>query len=580
MSSSVVQQGYDSNIHRALAIPELLSIVCSYSTTAENARNALVSRQWNSVALDHIWKEVDNLYYILRILVPMHSRNDHPFAFTRPPTQQDWTRFAPYARRVRSIRYQPRSDHQPRSEYHHILDDSVFQDLARTRTSLAVFPNLRLLWWEEFDTRAHQLVFMHEGITEFHVLLQPLAPQSVMMEGYFADVTARMPALQTLCLLCPLGDGGYIPTAAFQTLVAGAQKLKRIKLPKDSLNGATLKELAKLPHLGAIEFDTDGGLKSDNTPTIQKTLAPTDFPALWDLCLNSDLADMRTFLVGGALLPNLKCLFVDSLNAEKASTVHDLLVDIAASYPDLEMFAMDVVVPMHEQLASETLTLSHIRPLLSLKSLKSLELRHNFPLDLTEEDVAELAQALPKLENLVLNPEPLELCKPTLDLQVLLTLARHCPALQKVSIYLNADATSALSLPSTSTSRLFPALHTLVFGVSPIAAEHVPISLFLSHLVSDNAVLKIEYGLTWSDELYQADDVYAQFASVRYDRWAEVAKTVPLLLELRKQERRERRNIEREVEDLRMRNEVLMERAKLTSKSSLSAQLEKGCVMC
>ncbi|KAI0060964.1 hypothetical protein BV25DRAFT_1839295 [Artomyces pyxidatus] len=569
--------GYASNAHRVLAIPELLTLVFSFGDRVNNATYSLVNKQWREIALDNIWREVDCLYYLFRILVPMSQSPTfgNVYAFTRSPTQQDWAHFMSYARRVRVLRHWGREIPPDRETEMPSLDDSAFQDIARTRTTLAVFPNLRSLSWMELDPRLNQAIFMHENIAQYAVLLDATTRG---IDDFLVDITARMPALRDVTVACPPGLGDFAGQSVLQSLFRGVPMLRKIVLPKECLDGHVLKELSALPELEVIEFDTLGGIKCDN-PVIDVTLDDGAFPSLWDLCLNSyvGLQDMRRFLVGGALLPRLTSLFVESLNPELASTVHDFLNGIVTSYPNLEVFAMDIVMDTDAEVKDHSITMEHVRPLLTLKKLKSLELRHSLPLKLTPDDFAELASAFPLLENLVLNPEPLDLIKPSLDLEALITLAQHCPQLHTVGIYVDAETAGEIVLRHKTTPRL-PLLRTLNFGVSPIGADQVPIALFLSHVVSEEVTVCLESGVTWSAELYAGSPTdYSGKVADRCDAWAEVAKMVPLLMQLKKQEKDERREIQREVEDLRMRNELLMEKAKIPP---TGGDYGNGCLVC
>lgn len=73
------QLGYESTTQRVLSIPELLHIIFSFGTRASNASNALVCRKWHEVALDYVWMEVDDLYYLLQLLAPLHRQRETHF---------------------------------------------------------------------------------------------------------------------------------------------------------------------------------------------------------------------------------------------------------------------------------------------------------------------------------------------------------------------------------------------------------------------------------------------------------------------------------------------------------------------
>ena len=78
-SSPASSVGYRSTAHRVLAIPELLQIIFNFGTRASNVSNALVCRGWREPALDNVWREVDDIYYLLQLLAPFHRRSRMDF---------------------------------------------------------------------------------------------------------------------------------------------------------------------------------------------------------------------------------------------------------------------------------------------------------------------------------------------------------------------------------------------------------------------------------------------------------------------------------------------------------------------
>ena len=58
-------------MHRVLRIPELLQIIFSILDLPSNTVNARVCKQWSDIALDILWREIDDLYLLFRILAPL-----------------------------------------------------------------------------------------------------------------------------------------------------------------------------------------------------------------------------------------------------------------------------------------------------------------------------------------------------------------------------------------------------------------------------------------------------------------------------------------------------------------------------
>jgi len=316
-------------------------------------------------------------------------------------------------------------------------------------------------------------------------------------------------------------------------------------------------------------------------PVIKGTLEEGAFPMLYDLCLCGALDDMRRYLTGGTLLPRLKNLSVESVQSESPSMVQRFLADVTECYPALEVISFDVIVDIDQQDGCEPLLLEHLRPLVSLKQLTRLELRHNLPIQISEEDLAEFGAGFPTIETLVLNPEPLRLTKPKFTLSSLLFVAQEFPNLSHLGIYLDAEDVTTGAPYSPAKIQTFPYLRTLNVGVSPIGADHVSVALFLSHLLSESEEVVIQSGVSWDKELFDTSDSLVDEIGQRCDRWQEVVKALPLLLQLHKEEKVRRKDIEREVEDLRMRNEVLMGNMRVNEGSkSTTVAYDNKCITC
>lgn len=57
-------------MHRVLRIPELLQMVFAVSDPRSNTVNARVCKQWSDIALDILWREIDELDILFEILAP------------------------------------------------------------------------------------------------------------------------------------------------------------------------------------------------------------------------------------------------------------------------------------------------------------------------------------------------------------------------------------------------------------------------------------------------------------------------------------------------------------------------------
>lgn len=61
---------------RVLFIPELLDLIFNFLDKRTNVTNACVCKRWSDVALDVVWKEVDDLLRLFRLLKPILHQED------------------------------------------------------------------------------------------------------------------------------------------------------------------------------------------------------------------------------------------------------------------------------------------------------------------------------------------------------------------------------------------------------------------------------------------------------------------------------------------------------------------------
>src|SRR6266568_4009174 len=60
-------------MHRVLGIPELLDMIFGFIQPSSNALNARVCKRWSEIALDSLWRDVDDLHRLFGILAPLRK---------------------------------------------------------------------------------------------------------------------------------------------------------------------------------------------------------------------------------------------------------------------------------------------------------------------------------------------------------------------------------------------------------------------------------------------------------------------------------------------------------------------------
>jgi len=482
-----------------------------------------------------------------------------------------------YARRVRKFTYEDLGQ-TPQ------VNAASLAEISETRTSLSLLPHLREFTYATVfpGHRRFAVLFMNESVRRFNFRLdtgpEPLRP-------FLDNIPARMPHLTTLDLQTSRPASSIEDD--FVHLVGELPRLERVVVPLYHITSRMMETLAKLPNLGVIEFQYllyqgigDKVDVEDFNPTIPKD----GFPVLWDLSLSAHLSQFIPVVVD-TLAPaakNLTSLYIHAISVESETSVRQYFTVLGENFPLIKSIYMEAlpgpIMSTQWQEAEpefEALTLDTLKPLLDCLHLTTFELTYPIPLCLTLEDLETLTERWPTLEVIDLNREPVVLgsamgTKSNLTLRALLPFVRNCPNLRKLGLYLHA---TEVDLPSVSEiPRPFTKLTELNVGLSSIG-EPEAVALFLSRICP--ADCDVEAGVRWSDVETFVDDISRAVIQRRIDGWNEVNFHLPLSVKLRHEEKVARDDLEREVEDLRIRNAILTEKSGM----GLKGDGDSGCVI-
>ncbi|KAI0073082.1 hypothetical protein K474DRAFT_1723382 [Panus rudis PR-1116 ss-1] len=570
-----------SVVHRVLDIPEILELILSQLDRKSNVQNALVCKRWSDIALNLVWRDVTDLLFLFQLLAPLEksgSINDATiYRFERGLTARDWERFGRYARRVRSFTY-GNPDIYPSSD----VDGSVFDEIARTRPPAnilpAILPNLRSLsWFSQLHSRtSYSFMFMHENITKFDIYLR-IADEHPL-DAVFDEIRLRMPHLTSLDLrfensMCEIED-------SFIKLVSRLKKLKQIILPAFTVTTRVFEALSKLPNLRIIQFEflaSQGIGQPSDVASFSPRLEDGAFPSLFDLALNCSMQD-ATRLFNAPFAPiHMKMLYLHVTAPATPDEMRQfltvlsencqLLTHLSINLTRLPAFSEDAPIPDNGRV-----TWDHLKPVLSLPELTDLSIIWSHPFMITEANIEEMASKWPSLESLCLNSEPLDPSEESmLTLRALVPFARHCPKLNELGLYISTKDAAELSRETTATlTKPFKSLQRFEVGLSGIL-DPKPVALFLSQLCPSEC--SVESGVTWPDGFGMMSKELEGNLNVWWERWQEVDSLLPLLIQLRQEEREKRKNLEKEVSDLRMRCRVLEDMA------NTDAPRNDSCIM-
>lgn len=567
--------------HRILFIPELLVVIFSFLDRGTNVTNAQVCKRWSEIALDLVWKEVDNLLGLFDLLQPTYYEEaDREYVrslclasltlnsfrpqqrFTKLPEVTDWSRFEKYASRVRSLKCRP---HKHELETGPEADlCPLLRDVALTRTSPVILPKMHTLEWR-YTTPAHMAhcrLFLHRGLRHLSVT----APsQSDPQPDFYSDLCARAPHLHAFILFVNL-HAAPIDTE-LSILPEKLPELKMIALPEFNYTSAVIKQLSLAKNIAVVDFtqgDPSLGYGSPaNMSLFKPMLTEGAFPCLRELNLSAGIGDLDRFFRSTFAPIHITTLSVNSYADHSPAEVHAFLTTLQRCQllSKLNLRLYNKFLPA-DLPVNRRLSYAAIKPVLAIRNLSSFQLVHKFPLKLTLDELEDLARKWPDLENLMLNAEPLFLEKDafTLDLRALLPFARYCPRLRLLGIYIDA---SKAEIPSPSTPlEPFSALQNLELGTS-LVRDTDTVATFLSEICPSRCA--VGAGITWTtsgsgDSRLLPSDLILSL-QIRCSAWLAIGELVPVLIQVRQQAKERSRALQEEVEDLRWQNFLLTHKA-------------------
>jgi len=445
------------------------------------------------------------------------------------------------------------------------LSQSVFDDVARTRTSLVIFPNMHTLNWKAFLPLC--VMFMHSNVKRFVIYL-PSVIAEASPRPFFDDIINRMPRLNEIDIRTDIP--ARILEKEFIRLLPSLPDLQKLSTPRFFLTSSIAVCLSHLPKLGCIEFqyhvDQGSGDPAD-IAVFQPELPEGAFPSLQDLSLTASYLEAQRFLTIPFAPTNLTILYIESSNFESSTTLHQLL---AAISENCQMLKRLTLISPRRELEDHTpdpdgsnqVTADTLKPVLSCCNLTSFEIVHQFPFRLTQKDLEVFAKCWVSLETLNLNSEPHHFESSHLTLEALFPFAQYCPRLSYLALFIDASITIP-SFPSTSRYPCFKCLQQLTMGLS-VVREPVSVACFLSRVLPLGC--QIDSGVIWT-ETFELEPRAEATATQRCSMWYEVNKLLPMLIRVREEERERMKELQRELGQVREQVHDLTEKLDVLARS-------------
>ncbi|KAJ7105522.1 hypothetical protein C8R44DRAFT_806406 [Mycena epipterygia] len=382
-----------------------------YATRATLKSAALTCVSFCSPALDVLWRTIDNLLPLFKLL-PSFKILEGNFTISGMINASDWARFDCYAQRVQRVAY--------RGGLIPAIHPSVYLSLAILHPN-PIFPNLLSIRYNGLHSAVaspfpEALLLLSS--TVLHVEISASHLEVFHTTNFLSTLAGKSTQLSSLVLRNQ-------PYMVLDNLVASLTYLRELHVMDMSgkLAARTLHSIAQLEHLNSLSID----------------LTPPHFHALTSFAhLSSERLPRRCF-------PTLELLHI---RCSAPGLLITLIVDGPMSLHPFHAarFCQTLTcygdslhrVEISNVAGSMTTSLNH----LNLRHLKVFDLRNSPSLSLAGVDVTALTTAWPALTCLAIPSADFDL--PSLNV-----LAANCPDLTYLQITL-----STLSVPPFTTTAL------------------------------------------------------------------------------------------------------------------------------
>ncbi|KAG8888363.1 hypothetical protein FRB98_007758 [Tulasnella sp. 332] len=439
--------------HSAIQIPEILTAIFEQCDNSGRAVAARVSHQWSILALAELWRCIQNILDLFRILGPIEIDYElDEYMFSESIAGADWDRFDAYARRVRYVRWYGDQRHGSSTP----ISDKVFGQIYIHRPDhhSPLMPNVTTIdWYATSDVTAMQLLpLLHSSpVKDLTLTLYEWCTEKVV-EAVIRGLTKRNLNLVRLGL-----DVKYpasVISKPLSELYQQQKSLRSIDLPpfygtKEIV--AALGGLESLEEMGSweiqnLDFRENWGANhwvflEDTFRSLTRFEMDNSFQEAAEIIrfnTPTRLSHIRLQIYQQATNYQLK-YFLSVL-----ATCCPLLKKL-----ELHLYTRPALFPDEgPNSGQETLLFESLQPLLRCPEVEFFEIVHNRPMILFEQNVAAMAAAWPRLSTLSITPDPTDLPTsdsndtPTTPLSILHAFSQHFPtSLKRLCLFMKIHPT-------------------------------------------------------------------------------------------------------------------------------------------
>ncbi|KAG8945169.1 hypothetical protein FRC04_001148 [Tulasnella sp. 424] len=503
----------------ALSIPEILSLIFAKAPRQTQAACALVCKNWSEVTLDELWRHLEHIQPILNLITGGRPFYDHDENLDLIG-DADWPRFRQYAIRVKSITFEEVSVDLPWEEgvaflgQHHPFGNCLT-------------PKVRRLHWTtlsgEYTTSIMPFVSHHLKELRLEIHLWQFKARDL-----FSALIGRTPSLKKLSVKSELGVWPPCVVPSFADWIETCLRLEEVHIPQRWHTRIVLAAFESLPKLFEFGIEWSRVPQDHMGVVVNMEIAEGQFRSLRRLGWTSGIKQATNLLQQTPR--QLQGLTLDCWGKFSQAELVAFFTAVAQCCPDLDSLCLnmaDFLECSKQGGSQERLSWEIFRPLLACKTLLELSVYCSLPCVLSTWDIEEMGAAWPKLEKLILCPDPdYPWEKGGTPISSLPCFAATLPRLRSLGLFFDR-----LEPPSLA-GDLFPerqlSLKEFQVGCSEVpGGDPLPVGLYLASLFAVGTRPSIKVGGTdVRDDGYWSGGV----DSCVVDSWKTVESLVHLTL--------------------------------------------------
>ncbi|OBZ70567.1 hypothetical protein A0H81_09446 [Grifola frondosa] len=415
-----------SNYDILLNIFEQFRLRGNSSATSRHtlAACARVCKTFSDPALSILWRRIDSLLVLLKLLEPtlrrVGGKQNEPYCLHGELLPTQFSRFQKHASYIRTTDLADTSN---------LIDPTVFMYLAHLNHGRPILPALQQFSWFQSIPVTAQLtsivpkslrdLYLHLGHRNGGMSDKAFTTQIIAL---LRLLTLELPFLETLAVFGDCHPSYIFPIAGFHQLCSLVLERWRYPLTFHQPKGLSgLERSSDLIEATKLITTTGAALATISTPA--------RFQTLEELEVLTDLEE-GTVLFAIMSAPMLRSLDLTFRSCVESKKFRRFLDFVCPKLTSCSHITLDVRLS-HD--AESQLLMYILTPLLMLKDLQSIAVHvPSFPpdLSLSDQDISHLAMAWPRAKAITLDYH----CSSPPPLSSLIHFAQHCPDLKSLSL--------------------------------------------------------------------------------------------------------------------------------------------------